>query len=360
VIDMSEWVPGRAIAPFVVACLGAAAVHVAGTTGAAATAEPRVLRIATLQPDGSPQHRSALSFKERVEQASAGTLRIDVHTGSTLHTSPDAIDSLKAGRVEIAAVLLDDLVPVLPAVDVFVQPFLFSNEDILRLAWRRDSPVRRPIDAALRRTVGIRPLWWHHNGLGIAVSNGVPAKRPSDIAGKRVRVFGPTLARWVEACGGTPVLLPVADTPAAMRAGKVDIVLSQLTEVHPHRMYAWAKTLTLVRNTVGGLVFAMSEEVWASLSPVQRAAVEQAAAARDAVSLEEGFTNEAADIAAAGVNGMVIHVTEPHDVADWRICGSSALEQYVDDAGPLGEEIMAGYRRILVDHYQRPSGSARH
>jgi C4-dicarboxylate-binding protein DctP len=344
--------PGRALAPFLIAWLVVGSPHMADATGNVGVVEPRVLRIGTLQPDGSPQHRSALDFKRRAEAASGGTLHIDVYTGSKLHKSPEAVQSLKAGRIEIAAVLLDDLVRDLPAVDVFVQPFLFYNEDILRLAWRRDSPVRRPIDAALQRTVGIRPLWWHHNGVGVALSNGPLAKQPRDIAGKRVRVLGPTLARWIDACGGTPVPIPIADTADAMKSGKVDVVLTQLTAVQARKMHEWSNTLTIVRNNIGGLMFAMADSLWASLSPVQQAAIEQAAAARDAAAVEEGLATEAADIAAAQANGMAVHRTESHDVAEWRVCASPVLEQYVNDAGPLGEEIMAGYRRILVDHYR--------
>ena len=79
----------------------------------------------------------------------------------------------------------------IPAVDLFYQPFLLNTDKKVRKAVSKGSSIRGPIDNAIKNT-GSTVLWWQAYGNAIMLSKGQAIKNPSDMKGKKVRVFGKT------------------------------------------------------------------------------------------------------------------------------------------------------------------------
>ena len=46
---------------------------------------------------------------------------------------------------------------------------------------------------------------------------------------------------------------------------------------------------------------------------------------------------------------MKVHDLKPDDVADWRACSADMLADYVNRAGPMGERLMAAYRKLRAN-----------
>lgn len=250
----------------------------------------------------------------------------------------------------MGSMLLDDLVQYIPAADLFVQPFMFHNRAVLSAAQARGSPVRDILDRALLTSRGLRVLWWQSVGSGVALSQGAPVAKPADIAGKRVGVFGDTLATWVKLCGGIPVLVSGAEQYSAIKSGRAEIVFSDSSSVVPRKMWEVADTVTITRHYAGAKLIAINERVWQSLSREYRRSIEEAALESEGIAREE---DERGDLELAKKNGMSIVEITDDDVREWKYCGVQLIETYLERSGKMGFEMLAGYRKILVDNDKR-------
>jgi C4-dicarboxylate-binding protein DctP len=338
----------RLIAPALL--VAAATVSLPAGPADAAPRTETILTMALILPEGSREHASAVAFKRKVEAATSGRVTLTLQPGSKLYRAPEAVKAIQAKRAEIGTLPLDDLVRDVPAADVFVQPFMFHNDGVWRDAWSRGSAVRRPLDAVILKTLGLRVLWWQSNGPGVILSKGKPVKRSRDLAGRRVQVPAVTLGKWVELCQGKPVEVDVPQVADLMPTGQADMAMTHLGAVGPRRMWEWADTLTLTRHYAGGLVMVVNEQVWQSLPAADRAIIEKIAAEQDRALLADSAAAERADIEAATARRMTVHRIEADDVADWKRCNAALLAQFLSRSGPLGEEVLAGYRAVVVQH----------
>ena len=97
-----------------------------------------------------------------------------------------------------------------------------NSEDKIRKAVAKGSPVRGPIDEAIKST-GSTVLWWQAYGGAIMLSKGGSISNPTDMKGKKVRVFGKTLGQFVEASGGAPTLIYGSEQYLVYQRGTVDV-----------------------------------------------------------------------------------------------------------------------------------------
>src|SRR5262245_29947117 len=151
-----------------------------------ATAEPasRQLRVALHLPRDSHLYENLDLFKRLVEKGTNGALEIVIAHSGRLIKEQDAPEAVATGTVEMASVQVNHYGGVIPAADLFVEPFMFVYPPVLAAATRPGSPVRAPIDQAILERAGARVLWWQSNGTAVMVSKGAPVTTPAAIAGK--------------------------------------------------------------------------------------------------------------------------------------------------------------------------------
>ena len=130
-----------------------AGVLAAGTAQAAET-----LRITLQLPITTPLGQNLVAFKDRVETASGGELRVEIYPNAQLFTDREVPTAVASGQIEMGVSSLARFAGSIPAVDIFTVPFLFNTPELVRAATAPGSPVRSPHDAAMTAK-GARPLW---------------------------------------------------------------------------------------------------------------------------------------------------------------------------------------------------------
>jgi TRAP-type C4-dicarboxylate transport system substrate-binding protein len=76
-------------------------------------------------------------------------------------------------------------------------------------------------------------------------------KSPSDLKGKKVRVFSEGLAQAVRAFGGSPVTLPFSDVYSAMQYGTIDAAILGFQGVDSQKMYEVSKFVLVPASFLG-------------------------------------------------------------------------------------------------------------
>jgi C4-dicarboxylate-binding protein DctP len=295
-------------------------------------------------------------FKARVEELSAGRVRVEVHPGGELYSDAQAGQAVSSGAIQMATSALYRWADTLPAADFFQLPFLFNSASLEERAATRGSEIRLLVDDALLRTAGVRVLWWMSAGRTQILSKGDAVTAPEKIAGKAVRTAGPIAKAFISQCGGNPKDMSGKQLEKALETHEAEMTVSTLGLISSRQLWRFTDTITLTQHASWQFVAAINEKVWRELSPqdqdaVQTAASEAEAEARQAISeIEAGALG---DLAAN--HGMKAVSLGREDLAAWRVCSSGVLEEYLEKSGPLGAQLMRAYGRLHLAESPEPA-----
>jgi C4-dicarboxylate-binding protein DctP len=327
----------------------------------AAESGSQQIRVALQLPPDSHIYGNLNLFKGLVEKGTNGALQIVIAHSGQLIKEQDAPEAVATGAVEMATVAVNQYGGVIPAADLFVEPFMFVHPTLLAAATRPGSPVRAPIDQAILEHTAARVLWWQSNGTTVMVSKGVPLDTPAAIAGKAVRVSTDSEGEFVRACGGSPRVFPGAAHYDAHETGQVVAGSIAIAAIAVRKFWGVADFVTFTRHRTAEFVVTINERLWQSLPAGHRRVVEGAAREAEVAVRERIVAIEREARALAEKNGMRLVELTTADLDRWKHCAAPKLEAYLDRSGSLGVQVMAGYRQLLVEvHRKTPPEPGQH
>jgi C4-dicarboxylate-binding protein DctP len=306
--------------------------------------QPRELRITVQTPKGSINNDNLELFKRRVETATGGALKISIHVGMV--EDSQVIKSVAAGQVEMGGSRIGHFAGSVPAIGIFLLPFMFNLLPVQDAAIETNSTFRRLLDAAVSEKTGARVLWWSPFGTSILLSKSVPVTSPAAMAGKTVRTYDKISETLVRSCGGTPVYLGGTQQYDGYKTGKAVVGQAGVTYVVARHLWDVMDTLADTRHFADGMLILINEQVWRSLSPQHQRVLQDAADETQKDILADLQRREAEGYALAAKNGMKIHAITPDEVAEWRVCSAPVLEAFMSHAGELGQRLMDAYGRL--------------
>jgi C4-dicarboxylate-binding protein DctP len=319
--------------------------------------EPIELRVAVQMPPGSTQTNNLVLFKKRVEAASNGALKISIFPSGQLVEDSQVVKAVTAGQIEIGASRIGHFEKAVPAIGIFLLPFMFNTPGMQETAMTPGSRVRGPLDTAVLRAMGARVLWWEPFGSYAFLSKGAPITSPNAMAGKTVRVFDDISTAFVHACGGKPVYVSGNDMYEACRTGRTEIGQVPPTAFVARRLWDVMDQYTNARHVIDALLIVINEQVWKSLSADHRRILEEAAGESQKLVWAELQKVDIEVDALAKQHGITVTNLSEDQVQEWKLCSESLLESYLDRSGALGAEVLAGYRQLLRDSYRRPAAA---
>lgn len=315
-------------------------VAIAMTLGVQAEALAKTtLRITLQLPLKSHLGQNLVLFKQEVEKASNGEIVVEIYDSAQLYKDKQVPQAVGSGAIEMGVASLTRFVGDVPAVDIFYQPFMFNSEELVRKATAKGSTIRGPIDDAILKT-GARVLWWQAYGSAVMLSKGAPVGSPVAVKDKKVRVFGKTLGKFVEAAGGKPTLMSGSKQYLAYKLGTVDVGMTGVSGVKSRKLWDVMDTVTVTNHADIEFIVIVNEKFWQGLSEKDRGIIAAAGdkadlAVRDAVAAIEKDA-----YAAAVKNGMKIYKPTDAELAEWRKTAAPVLTQYKADAGALGAQLL--------------------
>jgi C4-dicarboxylate-binding protein DctP len=325
----------------------------------AANAAPKIIRLTLQLTPESLLYQNLKAFRDQVAEESHGELDIQVFHTAQLYKPNEVPAAVGSGRIEMGSSQLSQYEKIIPATDIFAIPFLFSLPGLFEAAIKPTSGVRAALDEAIRTTTGARVLWWAPIGSEAFGSKGSPLLTPSDIAGKKVRVAGSILSRFIDECGGTGVITPGSEQYTVLKRGAVDAVSTGIEIFESRKLWELTDHLTLLHHTHQIHVILVNDKFWGSLSNDERRIIQNAAL--EAQIRSEKQDAEADRQAIETLKGRGMHVTEAgrDDLDQWKICSSPVSEAFLENSGAAGGKVMLEYRRLLINLYQSQSAGAR-
>jgi len=320
------------------------AIFAIGMTTSAHAADV-TMRITLQLPLKSHLGQNLVMFKEEVEAKSGGEIEVQIYDSAQLYKDKEVPSAVGSGSIEAGVASLTRYVGDVPAVDVFYQPFLFENKEKVRAAVAPGSPVRGPLDEAIKDT-GSNVLWWQAYGSAIMLSKGDAVKSPAEIEGKKVRVFGKTLGDFVTAVGGAPTLISGSEQYLAYQRGTVDIGMTGVAGVKSRKLWEVMDTITQTNHADIEFIVVVNSKWWDGLSDKHKSIISAAAVNAENHVRNELDNIENAAIEAAKMNGMTVYTPTPKEISAWKAKSQPVYDEYVKKSGDLGAKVLDAAQKL--------------
>jgi TRAP-type transport system periplasmic protein len=246
------------------------AVAVATLAPALAFAQPQIIKLATLVPEGSVWDKSMRDMGAQWTSGTQGRVVLRVYPGGVAGDEPDLVRKMRIGQLQAAAVTTAGLANIDPAFNIFNIPMFFTSYPELYATLDKLTPLlKQRLEAR-----GFVLLAWGHGGwvyfftkYPVASAEGLRKTKMFVWAGDDQMV-----ALWRE-LHYQPVPLAATDIMTALQTGMIDSYPT--TPLLGLTLQWYRMTPNLVgmglAPLVGGLV--MTKQAWAKISEPDRARI---------------------------------------------------------------------------------------
>jgi TRAP-type C4-dicarboxylate transport system substrate-binding protein len=197
----------------------------------AAEAQETRLLLTSLSPAGSPNSQFFNAWAKRTNEASQGTLRIEVRDGVSLANFTNSYDRTMDDVVQISWVQHSFVGGKFPLSEITNLPFISDNSVRCSVAfWQLYKSGL--IDAEYKDIV---PLWFGCLGqAGLHFAK--PLASTEDLGGRKLRVNGKIPSQVVERLGGTPISMAAENMYESLQRGTLDGLLTSWAAFEPYKL----------------------------------------------------------------------------------------------------------------------------
>ena len=219
--------------------------------------------------------RGLAKFAELVNEYSNGEITVQVFYDTTLGNSTAVVSGMIQGTVDIGICGDSYYSGLVPEIQGFELPFMFSDKEAARAAVNGE-PGQYILDQL--STKGIQGLAFWEIGFRQLTNNTRPVSTPDDLKGIKLRCLPATYqVRAWEAAGAIPVPMDVSELYSSLQQGVVDGQENPISEIYANRFYEVQKYISMTNHVYTPMLLSMSAMRWAQLTPEQQDIILRAA-----------------------------------------------------------------------------------
>ena len=281
-----------------------------------------------------------VQFAADVDKATAGKLKITVHTNASLFKAPEIKRAVQGGQAQIGEILLANFSNEWPIYAADGLPFLADSYDDAAKLYK----VQKPL---LEKKLG-------EQGMLLLFSvpwppQGIYAKKPinsaADLKGVKWRAYSPSTGRIAELVGAQPVTVQAAELSQAMATGVVESYMSSGatgfdTKTYEHLKFYVDTQAWLPKNAV-----IVNKAAFDALDAPAKAALLKAGMEAEARGLAVSKAKNSEYLDLLKKNGMTILQPTAALKADMKKVGDTMLKEWLEKAGPEGKGLVDAFNR---------------
>ncbi|HEU0201608.1 MAG TPA: DctP family TRAP transporter solute-binding subunit [Burkholderiaceae bacterium] len=299
--------------------------------GAAPAHAQKVLKYAHFQPakDDQPKHVAALAFKEHVEKATNGSIKVEIYPAGQFGKDQPTMEALRLGTLEMAVAHDGAISTVYKPIGVLGIPFLYENHEH---AWRvYDSKWKEEFSNDMIKKTGVRLLGLADNGVRHFTNSSRPITSPADMKGLKIRIQpSPVYKTLVESLGASASAIPWAELPTALQQKVVDGQENGVTNILAASLYQHQKYATLDGHVWSIHGYLINDRFYRGLTPTEKQAVDEAT--QKAIDIHRKMTSEQDKNAKQILekHGMQVTTLTPAQVAEFRKVAQPPVKQWAE------------------------------
>ncbi len=227
---------------------------------------------AEVNPLDSIVGKTALKFKEKVEELSKGTIKIDIQHSGVLGAENDVLDTMLGGggTVDMSRISAFSLTSYGGEKSKLLAiPFTFANREHF---WKFATSDLAPefLLEPHENGSGVRGLFYGEEGFRHFFTtkdiNGI-----EDLKGMKIRVStDPVMTGMVEALGASPTVVSFGELYSALQSGVVDGAEQPIANYKANSFHEVAPTMILDAHTLGAIQVIITDAAWDKLSKDQQ------------------------------------------------------------------------------------------
>jgi TRAP-type transport system periplasmic protein len=285
-------------------------------------------------------HLGVVEFAKRVEQKTAGAIRVEIFPAGQLGTDPQVLDGAKLGTIDMSFAGNPFFSSFAPELNVFDLPYLFRDKEHAYKVY--DGPIAAELLKAVERS-GLKALGTLELGFRNLTNNKRPVKKPDDLKGLKIRTT-PNPAHILEfrLLGANPVAMPWTEVYLALKTGTVDGMETPTPLIYSTKIHEVQKHMSLIEHSYTALNVVMNLRKFQELKPEHQQAL--VASMSEALTWQRKVNNdlEGQAIKAMRASGMQIE-EQPDREAFRKIVADPTAEEYVKR---FGRETLTKIRNV--------------
>jgi tripartite ATP-independent transporter DctP family solute receptor len=307
------------------------ALVVAALVAAPVAHAQKVLKYAHFQPakDDQPKHVAALAFKEQVEKATNGSIKVEIYPAGQFGKDQPTMEGVKLGTLELAVAHDGAIATVYKQIGVLGIPFLYENHEH---AWRvYDSKWKDEMSADMIKKTGIRMLGVADNGVRHFTNSQKPIHTPADMKGMKIRIQpSPVYKTLVESLGASASAIPWAELPTALQQKVVDGQENGVTNILAASLYQSQKYVTLDGHVWSIHAYLINERFYQGLTPTEKKAVDEGA--QKAIAIHRKMTSDQDKNAKQILEkvGMQVYTPTAAQIGEFRKLAQPPVKQWAE------------------------------
>ena len=240
-----------------------------------ASVEPVTLKVNLTQTTTDPWYEWWTDWANRVEEASEGTLKLELYTGQSLGSSAEILQANAEGSYFIAVSDFAGLGDYCADASVYHVPYLIQKPEQIYDLWQSD--IGQEIDAKIA-DAGIHVIAPVYYGTRNVICN-KPATNREEMGSVKLRVLNNKMWNFVAEClGANPTGMPWSEIYQALTQGIADGAESPTSSLYTEKFYEVCKYLIKSEHLIANSVISMSQVVYESLPDVAKSALDNVSA----------------------------------------------------------------------------------
>ena len=276
-------------------------------------------------------------FKEAVEAASNGRLKVELYPSSQLGGETDLMEGLQAGTVEMATISDGVAANFVEGLNIFALPFLFSGVDHYQKVVFGE--IGEEFIAKVDGQNGLKVAGLWGSTFRYPFSNIGPLTTIEDFKGVKIRLMEvPLHMDTYAAMGANPTTMAMSEVYGGLQNKTINAAENAISSIYSQKFYEVAGDITLAPVIGNGCITLFSQKFWDSLPEDLQKFCEEAMS--DAVKAADDFYLEAEDSArtAMEAEGAVFH--EVSDLAPFKEAVAGVRDAATKDIADWAVELL--------------------
>jgi len=317
-----------------------ALVATAGTAMAERTLRATV-QVATNHPIGA----NVVTFKDALEEISGGEMKVEIYDSAQLYKGSQVPKAVASGAIDMGVVLADEYSGTIPAAGIFSVPFLFPTYEVLAKAADPEGEFRQTFDDMIGAT-GTKVLWWQDYGPVQLLSKDEPLTEPSQMNGLLVRAMGKPSGDFIDAVGGTPVVIGGSEQFMAYQRGTVDVGMSGTTAVQSRSLYEVMDNVTMTNHSLAEFIVVINNDLFEGLSDQEKEWVTEAAMTAEQDLREKTEDNNVVSQEWLADGKATVTELTPEQLAAWQEASAPAVDVFIQDGGETAQSLVNAVKAL--------------
>jgi TRAP-type transport system periplasmic protein len=282
-----------------------------------------------------------VQFANDVDKATGGKLKITVHANASLFKAPEIKRAVQGGQAQIGEILLVNFQNEWQIFGADGIPFLADSYDESMKLWRAQKPVvQKKLDEQ-----GMSVLYavaWPPQGIYTKRT----LSSAADMKGLKWRAYSPATARIAELVGAQPVTVQAAELSQAMATGVVDSYMSSGSTGFDTKTYEHIKNWYDTQAWLPKNAVIVNKAAFNALDKATQDAVMKAAADAETRGWAASRKANTESLEKLKANGMNILPPSAQLKTDMKKVGDQMLKEWLEKAGPEGQQLVDAYRKL--------------